>query len=84
MWLRILNRQTLEILDSIGGHGGHMAQEFFHLHSIASSTDSKGNIYLGEVNNGQRYMRYAYKGIGPPSNPSTAAASEVLSKSLAQ
>jgi len=27
--------------------------------------DSKGNLYLGEVNNGQRYYRYAFKGMGP-------------------
>jgi hypothetical protein len=25
--------------------------------------DSKGNLYLGEVNNGQRYYRYAYRGV---------------------
>jgi hypothetical protein len=82
MWIRILNRQTLQVVDSIGGHGGHQAREFFHLHSIAASTDSKGNVYLGEVNEGQRYLRYAFKGMGAPSNPGTAAASSGISSTI--
>jgi NHL repeat len=60
--VRVLNRQTLQIVSSIGGHAGHNAREFFHIHSFAA--DSKGNLFLGEVNNGQRYYRYAYKGLG--------------------
>jgi DNA-binding beta-propeller fold protein YncE len=60
--IRVLNRQTLQIVSSIGGHAGHNAREFFHIHSFAA--DSKGNLFLGEVNNGQRYYRYAYKGMG--------------------
>jgi len=59
--VRVLNRQTLEIVGSIGGHAGHNAREFFHIHGIAA--DSKGNLYLGEVNNGQRYYKYAFKGL---------------------
>jgi DNA-binding beta-propeller fold protein YncE len=59
--VRVLNRQTLEILGSVGGHAGHNAREFFHIHGIAA--DSKGNLFLGEVNNGQRYYRYAFKGL---------------------
>jgi len=59
--VRILNRQTLEIVGSIGGHAGHNAREFFHIHGIAA--DSKGNLFLGEVNNGQRYYKYAFKGL---------------------
>jgi NHL repeat-containing protein len=82
MWLRILNRQTLQIVDSVGGHGGHQTGAFYHLHSIAASTDSKGNIYLGEVNEGQRYMRYLYKGMGAPSHPETAAASSGISSTI--
>jgi DNA-binding beta-propeller fold protein YncE len=61
--VRILNRQTLEIMANVGGHAGHNAREFFHIHSAA--VDSKGNLYLGEVNNGQRYYRYTLKGLGP-------------------
>jgi DNA-binding beta-propeller fold protein YncE len=60
--VRILNRQTLEIVSSVGGHSGHNAREFFHIHGIAA--DSKGNLFLGEVNNGQRYYKYAFKGMG--------------------
>jgi sugar lactone lactonase YvrE len=26
-------------------------------------TDSKGNIYIGEVNNGRRVLRWNYKGM---------------------
>jgi DNA-binding beta-propeller fold protein YncE len=59
--VRVLNRQTLEIVSSVGGHAGHNAREFFHIHSAA--VDSKGNLFLGEVNNGQRYYRYVFKGI---------------------
>ena len=82
MWLRILNRQTLQIVDSIGGYGGHQPQAFYHLHSIAAATDSRGNIYLGEVNEGQRYMRYLYKGMGAPAHPETASASSGISSAI--
>ena len=51
----------METLASVGGHAGHNAREFFHIHSFAA--DSKGNLFLGEVNNGQRYYRYAFKGM---------------------
>ena len=61
--VRVLNRQTLEILENVGGHAGHNAREFFHAHSFA--VDSKGNLFIGEVNNGQRYYKYAFKGMGP-------------------
>jgi DNA-binding beta-propeller fold protein YncE len=60
--VRVLNRQTMEIVSTIGGHAGHNAREFFHAHSIAA--DSKGNLFIGEVNNGQRYYKYAFKGMG--------------------
>ena len=60
--IRILDRRTLEVIGSIGGHAGHNAREFFHIHSVAA--DSHGNLFLGEVNNGQRYYKYAYKGTG--------------------
>jgi DNA-binding beta-propeller fold protein YncE len=60
--VRVLNRQTMEIVSNIGGHAGHNAREFFHAHGIAA--DSKGNLFIGEVNTGQRY--YKYKFISPP------------------
>jgi DNA-binding beta-propeller fold protein YncE len=64
--IRVLNRQTMEIVGSIGGHAGHNAREFFHAHGIAA--DSKGNLFIGEVNNGQRYYKYAFKGMRPAGN----------------
>jgi hypothetical protein len=67
--IHILDRRTLTLLDSIGGHGGHNAREFFHLHSLASQPDSKGNLFVGEVNDGQRYYRVRYLGMGKPINP---------------
>jgi DNA-binding beta-propeller fold protein YncE len=61
--IRVLDRQTLEIVANVGGHAGHNAREFFHAHSAA--VDSNGNLFIGEVNTGQRYYRYAFKGMGP-------------------
>ncbi len=58
--VQILNRQTLEVIGYFGGHGGHGAAQFFHIHSIA--TDSKGNVYLGE-SFGKRALRWNYKGM---------------------
>jgi DNA-binding beta-propeller fold protein YncE len=60
--IQIVNRETLEVAGFVGGSGGHGPAEFYHIHSIA--TDSKGNIYLGEVNNGRRALRWSYKGPG--------------------
>ena len=57
--VQILNRETFEVVGFFGGHGGHGATEFYHIHSIAS--DSKSNIYLGE-SFGQRALKWAYKG----------------------
>ena len=70
--IHILDRRTMALLDSIGGHGGHNAREFFHLHSLASQPDSAGNLYVGEVNQGQRYYRLRFTGMGAPANPGYA------------
>lgn len=40
----------------------HGVGEVSHIHSIAA--DSKGNIYLGEVDTGRRAYRWSYKGSG--------------------
>jgi len=58
--VQILSRDTLEVIGSFGGHGGHGLGEFYHAHSIAS--DSKGNIYVGE-SFGERALRWLYKGM---------------------
>jgi sugar lactone lactonase YvrE len=50
-----INRQdgkTVGQLGSMGENGG----QFFGLHMIA--TDSKGNLYTGEVFNGERVQRF--------------------------
>ena len=57
--VQILNRETLEVVGFLGGHGGHGAAEFYHIHGIAS--DSKSNIYSGG-SFGQRALKWAYKG----------------------
>ena len=59
--IRVLNRRTLDVVASIGGHAGHNAREFFHAHGLAA--DSKGNLFIGEVNNGMRYYKYAFTGM---------------------
>jgi hypothetical protein len=59
--IRVYNRQSMESIETIGGHAGHNAREFFHAHSFA--VDSKGNLFIGEVNDGQRYYRYVFKGL---------------------
>jgi DNA-binding beta-propeller fold protein YncE len=71
--VHIVNRETLEVVGFFGGHGGHGFGEFFHIHSAAS--DSKGNIYIGEVAGGHRVMRWNYKGLSSaPAGAVTSAA----------
>jgi DNA-binding beta-propeller fold protein YncE len=57
--VQIVDRQSLQVVGFFGGIGGHGVGEFFHIHSAA--TDSKGNVYLGEVNNGRRILRWKPK-----------------------
>lgn len=71
--LMTLDRASLTLLSSFGGQSGHNARQFFHLHSLASQPDSKGNLYVGEVNEGQRFYRLRYTGLGKPQNPGYAA-----------
>ncbi|HEY7501397.1 MAG TPA: hypothetical protein VH740_22945 [Vicinamibacterales bacterium] len=58
----ILQRDTLQILTSIGD-GGRQPGQFFGVHSIG--TDSKGNIFTTETYEGRRVQKFVYKGIGP-------------------
>jgi 6-phosphogluconolactonase (cycloisomerase 2 family) len=74
--LLVLDRRNLTLLSSFGGQGGHNARQFFHLHSLSSQPDSKGNLYIGEVNEGQRYLRLRYTGLGKPQNPGYATVSK--------
>lgn len=54
--IRVLNRDTLAIVDSIG-RWGRQAGQFMVPHSIA--TDSQGNLYVGEIREGrvQKFVR---------------------------
>ena len=60
----VLNRQTLEILDSFG-HGGFAPGVFGTLHHMAA--DSKGNLYVTEVTplrpENRRIQKFAFMGI---------------------
>jgi DNA-binding beta-propeller fold protein YncE len=58
----IMDRQSLEVLTTIGD-GGRQPGEFFGVHSIA--TDSKGNIYTAETYEGRRLQKFDYLGLGP-------------------
>jgi hypothetical protein len=59
--IRIIDRETLEVLYSFGD-GGRQPGQFYGVHSIA--TDSQGNIYETETYEGKRIQRFIYKGIG--------------------
>ena len=65
-WVHILDRATLEVVSRVGGRKGHNAREFFHLHSFGS--DSMGHLFIGEVNEGHRYYRWRFTGMGAPQN----------------
>jgi DNA-binding beta-propeller fold protein YncE len=60
--VHVLDRESLDVMMSFGD-GGRVPGEFAFLHSIA--TDSKGNIYTAETNEGKRVQKFNYKGIGP-------------------
>jgi DNA-binding beta-propeller fold protein YncE len=62
--VRIFDRRALNEVGDVAANAGHNAREFFHIHSAAM--DSKGNLYLGEVNNGMRYYRYKLAGAVAP------------------
>ena len=59
--VRVLLRDTLELLTSFGD-GGRQPGQFFAVHSIV--TDSKGNLYTTETYEGRRLQKFLYKGIG--------------------
>jgi DNA-binding beta-propeller fold protein YncE len=59
--IRILDRQGLRVLGSVG-RLGHYAGQFHHITDIA--VDSKGNLYTGE-NTGRRVQKFIFKGLTP-------------------
>jgi DNA-binding beta-propeller fold protein YncE len=56
----ILDRKTLEPLDSFG-RPGVAPGEFYVLHHM--NTDSKGNLYVTEVQDGKRAQKFVFKGV---------------------
>ena len=60
--LWILDRKTLEPLDSFG-RPGVMPGEFYVMHHM--NVDSKGNLYVTEVQDGKRVQKFEFKGIAP-------------------
>ena len=58
--VRILNRETLQVVGTVG-RLGHYAGQFHHITDI--SVDSKGNIFTGE-NEGRRVQKFVFKGMG--------------------
>ena len=65
-WVHILDRAAMRTVSRVGGRKGHNAREFFHLHSF--ETDSKGHMFIGEVNDGHRFYRWHFTGMGQPQN----------------
>jgi hypothetical protein len=58
----VYDRKTLQPLDSFG-QPGVAPGEFYVLHHMAS--DSKGNLYTVEVEDGRRIQKFVFKGISP-------------------
>jgi DNA-binding beta-propeller fold protein YncE len=56
--IRILRRESLEVVAEFGG-GGHWAGQFYGAHNIAS--DSKGNIFVTETYEGKRIQKFLYE-----------------------
>jgi DNA-binding beta-propeller fold protein YncE len=61
--IRIVDRQTLQVIESFG-QGGYYAGQWHWLHSIAA--DSKGNLYTAE-SRGNRVQKFTFKGAASPS-----------------
>jgi DNA-binding beta-propeller fold protein YncE len=58
----ILDRKTLEPLDSFG-RNGVAPGEFYVMHHM--NVDSKGNLYVTEVQDGKRIQKFVFKGLAP-------------------
>ena len=57
--IRILDRQTLRVIGTIG-RLGHYAGQFHHITDLA--VDSRGNLYASE-NEGRRVQKFVFKGL---------------------
>jgi sugar lactone lactonase YvrE len=56
----VYDRKTLQPLDSFG-RPGVAPGEFYVLHHM--TTDSKGNLYTSEVEDGRRIQKWVFKGL---------------------
>ncbi len=56
----VFDRKTLEPLDSFG-RPGVAPGEFYVLHHMTA--DSKGNLYVSEVEDGRRVQKFVFKGV---------------------
>ena len=63
--IRVLNRQTLEIVASIGGHAGHNAREFFHAHSFAGRLEGEPLHRRSQQRDALLQVRVQGDGAGP-------------------
>ncbi|HEX6314457.1 MAG TPA: hypothetical protein VFZ73_06335 [Gemmatimonadaceae bacterium] len=61
MKIHVLERATLNHLTSFGG-GGRYPGQFLAVSGVA--TDSKGNLYTIEAEQGKRLQRFVFKGVG--------------------
>jgi hypothetical protein len=62
----VYDRKTMQPLDSFG-RPGVAPGEFFVLHHM--TTDSKGNLFTSEVQDGRRLQKFAFKGLVPARTP---------------
>ena len=60
--IHVVDRQTLEALDSFG-RNGEAPGDFQALHHIAS--DSNGNLYTAEAQRGRRVQKFVFQGMAP-------------------
>ncbi len=60
----VLDRQTLEVVSTFGGHG-HMAGQFYGAHVLA--VNHRGDLFVGETYEGKRLQKFLYAGLGPAS-----------------
>jgi len=60
-FIYVLDRQTLEVVSTFGGHG-HMAGQFYGAHVMAGN--SKGDLFVGETYEGKRIQKFTYTGLG--------------------
>lgn len=62
--IHVVDRTTLEVLDSFGRNGAQPG-DFQALHHIAS--DSNGNLYTAEAQQGRRVQKFVFQGMAPAS-----------------